>query len=52
MTPEIYVLWLECWSAERPGKIPPTLEQVNFLMEIFGFTVEELLGFQKQEMPS
>jgi hypothetical protein len=49
MSPETYALWRECWCAEHPGRIPPTLEQTNRLMEMFDFTAEELFATARDD---
>lgn len=44
MRPEVYSLWREQWQIEHPNQLPPTIEQVSKLMDMFGFTEKTLCG--------
>jgi hypothetical protein len=44
MTPHLYAIWQEAWCREHPAKVPPTLEQVRDLMEMFDITAKEIFG--------
>ena len=37
-----YGKWLSRWTSQHQGKVPPTKEQFDATMEMFGFTPEDV----------
>lgn len=42
-TKEMYDVWKEQWEKEHPGKTPPDFELFLELVDVFGFTPQELM---------
>lgn len=47
ITEEQYIEWRDMWMKLRPGKTPPTLEQMRKVMGLFDFTAAALLGLEE-----
>jgi hypothetical protein len=43
MTQVQYDLWAAMWKEEHPGRNPPSFEQTNELMEMFDFSLEDIM---------
>ena len=50
MTQELYDLWREAWQPYHSHQTPPSLDQMNQIMQMMSITALDIFGIEEEEL--